>query len=1188
MAHGRLMAGCAPSAGFGLANRRSLIPTVVLALASAWPISAQVQSSELRVRVSDANGVPVRRALIVIGDGAVTRDAVVDSTGVAVVRIASRDSVAIAVSAIGMRSAGRMVRLLDLARPWTVSFVLAPSSFQLNVVRVTARDTSLTELSDRRTHRNGARDEYLPALAGWPHGGGDDGSLINMLTALPGFDRSGAGFSVLGLAGEQNQVFLNGLPLPALQLPRDVTLLASASSTPSDASLGGFAGGSLDLGLVGGTNYRSLVVRAGGSAPWTTVPLADGLSSSRVHANVAASFPLVLDRVYALISAQISHESRDDWWLNSAPARGLAKGVLAPAQRDSAISALSDAGVEFPQGVTSQGNRLNMLSQVDFDRLAGGALSSTLVINAGDLSGIGASPLALSSRSTSSSSSQFAAQTRWRRLLHEGMTWQNSLALTGTAAHASAGRAEPAGILVIADPLQADSLGATSVAFGGANVPATIDVTNGLTARTQLEFRPWSPRHRVTLMGEWAERGAARDRDATLAGGVFYYPDATALRSGRPALYERASSLLHQRATLKAWSSAWSGTFRFSGRREVSYGLRAEYQTLASPNALDSAVQVLAPTVARSFAAFDVSPRVGLTIDYGPRENPFRGRIALSAGRFVGALPVEGALSSFGDARSNLTRCIGSDIAMYTWGTGAPAGGCTAPGTTSVTAGLAGAAGLAPASSWRGSVSWREVLFHGRLWPQLDVTWSATDRLPTRDDVNLAAVGAFTLPDEGGRPVFVPRSAVDMRTGSMSLSGARRMAGLGQVVLLDARGASRSLQAVASVIMPELWDYQLRLSYTATVARDLITGLAEGRTSGGQGGLWVPSAFAPEHSVRAAITGSLPGGVLLTAFGEWASGLPFTPLVDRDVNGDGYSNDAAFIPALGPASASALGRRLAARLSSLPSGVRQCLMRQQETVAAPRSCVGPSRSQLDARLELDAGWLRLPHPATIQLDLLNLPAMADLLLNGRSGLQGWGQQRSVDPVLLQVRGFDSAAARFRYGINESFGSWERSAGASALAPFAIRLEVRVNFSKPYAVQAARLARARASDAARTKTIDDLQRRWPDPFAMLESRLDSADVTREDLDRLLPARRAYWSELNQAWRRAAIVALDSTIAEPARVEAIRVARARSDSAYEDATRRIRELLGEVRYQRLPEWTQFFLRPGAIRAVRSRLD
>lgn len=75
-------------------------------------------------------------------------------------------------------------------------------------------------------------------------------------------------------------------------------------------------------------------------------------------------------------------------------------------------------------------------------------------------------------------------------------------------------------------------------------------------------------------------------------------------------------------------------------------------------------------------------------------------------------------------------------------------------------------------------------------------------------------------------------------------------------------------------------------------------------------------------------------GFTLSMFGRVQSGLPFTPIVGGDVNGDGRANDRAFIfdPARAPSATVASDLR--ALLASSSSHVRQCLTWQLDR---PRS-----------------------------------------------------------------------------------------------------------------------------------------------------------------------------------------------------------------------------------------------------------
>src|SRR3954451_16744850 len=64
----------------------------------------------------------------------------------------------------------------------------------------------------------------------------------------------------------------------------------------------------------------------------------------------------------------------------------------------------------------------------------------------------------------------------------------------------------------------------------------------------------------------------------------------------------------------------------------------------------------------------------------------------------------------------------------------------------------------------------------------------------------------------------------------------------------------------------------------------------------------------------------------------------------------------------------------------------------------------------------------MPQRAPLSLQVGNPLGAADLMLHGNNNLRGWGQFSFPDTTLLAVRGFDPATRRYRYDVNERFGS----------------------------------------------------------------------------------------------------------------------------------------------------------------------
>jgi hypothetical protein len=183
---------------------------------------------------------------------------------------------------------------------------------------------------------------------------------------------------------------------------------------------------------------------------------------------------------------------------------------------------------------------------------------------------------------------------------------------------------------------------------------------------------------------------------------------------------------------------------------------------------------------------------------------------------------------------------------------------------------------------------------------------------------------------------------------------------------------------------------------------------------------------------------------------RFASGTPFTPIVNVDINGDGLANDRAFVFA--PALADSQVRTgIDALLRDAPSRVRSCLERQLGRLAMRNSCEGPWTATMNAMLILNPEKLGLQNRTQFSLTLSNIPAGFDALLHGESKLQGWGQPAASDPTLLLVRGFDPTANRFRYEVNPRFGD-TRVSRSGVRNPFLLTLEARVQLGRDFTRQ----------------------------------------------------------------------------------------------------------------------------------------
>jgi hypothetical protein len=183
------------------------------------------------------------------------------------------------------------------------------------------------------------------------------------------------------------------------------------------------------------------------------------------------------------------------------------------------------------------------------------------------------------------------------------------------------------------------------------------------------------------------------------------------------------------------------------------------------------------------------------------------------------------------------------------------------------------------------------------------------------------------------------------------------------------------------------------------------------------------------------------GNIGLTARGQ--SGTPFTPTVIGDINGDGYSNDRAFIFNPSTTSDTAVSRAMSQLLATAPSNARACLARQLGTVSGRNSCTGAwSIPTFNLSISPDAYRAHLGNRGTIQLYVNNILSGLDQALHGSNKLHGWGQFAYADPTLLTVRGFNSTTNSFNYTVNPLFGSSAQFRNTFR-SPFMLTLDIRL-------------------------------------------------------------------------------------------------------------------------------------------------
>jgi hypothetical protein len=318
--------------------------------------------------------------------------------------------------------------------------------------------------------------------------------------------------------------------------------------------------------------------------------------------------------------------------------------------------------------------------------------------------------------------------------------------------------------------------------------------------------------------------------------------------------------------------------------------------------------------------------------------------------------------------------------------------------------------------------------------------------------------------------------------------------------------------------------------------------------------------------------------VNFTLFGRFQSGLPYTPMVGGDVNGDGFANDRAFIFNPSTATDPALASSMRSLLATSSGSVRDCLTRQLGQAAGKNSCDGPWTAALNAQLSLDFTLPGSTRRTNIALAFANPLGGLDQLLHGSDHLRGWGSPAMPDPILYNVRGFDATNNRFKYDLNPRFGNTS-PANTILRSPFRVTLDVRFDLGTPLPQQQLNrwLTPGRGGRAGPKLSAAELKRRYardiPDPYKGILQETDSLLLTRDQVEALQRVDVGYSQRADSLWTSLAdyLAALGDNFNS---AEALKRQEAATDDAWEltrlDLQKTLPAILSPVQLQLLPSF------------------
>jgi hypothetical protein len=1129
---------------------RAALAALAIAAAQASPLASQAHPDVVRGTITGQDGSAIGGAVVAItrAPDRLTLSTQTDSAGRYSLRFAEgTGDYLVHVSAMGWREFRQRVTRTGADSVLVVNARLATAAIALAAVNVQAQ---------RPKPGRGREQDGGPGATENVAGNGvagmltadQAGDLAQLATTTPGVTAGPGGLSALGLSG-QTTYTLNGMGFDGGSVPRGMRMNTRVSMGTYDPARGGFGAAEVAMELSPGSTYTS--VNANAAIDARRLQAADAAASrlgheyTGVQLDANANGELKTDRYYYNAGITGSRRRSDAPSLLAADLLHLS-GVSA----DSAarlLSLVGAAGVPLAEAdarwhTTESVSVLGRLDRTPrADRSAALTAYGSLSRDDGSLSRLTATQAHARRGTTATGQIQGLYSFYFgREYLNEAQT---ALSFNDSRNRPYLGL--PEGRVQVASLLDDGTSGVSSLVFGGGG-----SATNRRTWRwettDQLQLYTRASAHKVKMYAQSRLEGYSRSSGQ--GGGAFTYASLADLEANRPSTFSR---LLDPASDAGGeWSGALAvGDLWKAGKfLRVLYGARLEgNRYTARPAANAQVEQAFGVHTDHAPNTVHVSPRLGLTWSY---------RGSRSGGNSMSMSPLgqfqkgpQGVLrAGIGEFRSLLRPdllsrartanglaggerrlfCAGPDVPVPDWAgfmddpTSVPTA-CAGSAGSSFTDAAPGvelfAPGYTAARSWRANVGWTSDF--KRLGFTVEGIYSLNLDQPGSVDLNFSGAPAFQLAAEAGRPVFVPAGDIVPSTGIVSPVAARSTSAFGQVWERRSDLRSRARQLSVTLTPRMGWNHYVSATYTLADVRARERGF-DGSTFGDPRATgWSAAANTPRHQVLTQ-AGLSKAGVTLTLYARAYSGLPYTPLIAGDVNGDGLANDRAFVfdPST-PGADAALADGMRTLLASAPERARECLRRQLGQPAARNGCRGPWSVSTNARVGLSPKLTHTGRRANVGLNLANPLAGVDRLVHGADGLRGWGTSAAPDPTLLYVQGFDPAARAFRYRVNPRFGATAPSLGTFR-EPFRLTLDVSMNLGRPIEVQqlSRSLRPGRGGHPGTRLTADTLRDRYArtvsSVYAIILDMSDSLLLTPQQTEQLRHADGAYRARADSVW------------------------------------------------------------------------
>jgi hypothetical protein len=440
--------------------------------------------------------------------------------------------------------------------------------------------------------------------------------------------------------------------------------------------------------------------------------------------------------------------------------------------------------------------------------------------------------------------------------------------------------------------------------------------------------------------------------------------------------------------------------------------------------------------------------------------------------------------------------------------------------------------------------------------------------------------------------VFVNPTSIDPATGVIAAGDGRVSTSFNRVTQLrtDLTSTTKQVQVTLTpTTFNTKWSWMLAYTYQANWAQ---TGGFSSTAGNPLDPQWARAGQDWHHQVQYTISYNFLNAVRVSWTGRFQSGMPYTPIIQGDVNGDGYSNDRAFIFDPTHTADPVLAAEMQQLLSAGSSGARSCLRNQLGQVAGLYSCQTPWVTTASMNISFNPLTFHLPQRATFSLSISNPLGAADLLLHGENHLQGWGQQPFIDNTLLYVRGFDAVNRRFVYAVNQRFGS-PSTAYNTALAPVSVVAMLKWDTAPTRERQTLTQTLDRGRTTPGTRMPEQLLKQLYgtnsvfNPLPQILRQSDTLQLTGDQADSIATLNRWYTIRVDSIWTPVAktLAALPDRYNHNAAYARYRAAREATVDLLLKITPGVKRMLTAGQRRRLPDIVTSSLDPWFLQSIRS---